>query len=317
MAILLAMAACSGDDESKGQAISFPDSVVDEELLVTVNSRPISGRDLRVFTMVYRSGTSDSLRSRSFNEKILDGLIDRTLLLQEAEAVGITINDSTHKWYLREFSRAVGGEETMDRLLAEGGFTRHEMEQLVRQDLTIRKFLESSVAAPVDVPDSLALTYYQQNERQFWTPDSVRARHIIIRRSQDDTDLDIQAKSQTLRDLRERALAGEDFAELAKQYSEGPSAPKGGDLGYFTARDMVATFSSAAFDLEPGGISDVVETSFGYHIIQVTDKKPPRKLEYDEISGQLKQQIAQFHVDQTLQNHLQRSRAVAIIEKKY
>jgi parvulin-like peptidyl-prolyl isomerase len=321
MAALLALTACSGDDGSTGggqtKSVSFPDSVVDEDLLATVNSRPIRGRDLRVFTIVYQSGTSDSLRDRAFNEKILDGLIDRTLLLLEAEAIGVSIDDSTQKWYLREFTRAVGGEEAMTRVLSAGGFARHEMEQLVRQDLTIRKFLETNVAVPVDVPDSLAMVYYGQNESQFWTPDSVHARHIIIRRSQTETELDVEAKTQTLRDLRERVLAGEEFAELAKLYSEGPSAPRGGDLGYFTARDMVATFSNAAFNLEPGGVSDVVATPFGYHIIQVIDKKPRRKLPYDEIAVELKQQIAQFYVEQTLQNHLQRSRAVAIIEKNY
>lgn len=321
VAVSLVMAACTSDDSNGGEkglkSASFPDAVVDEDILVTVNGRPIRGRDLRVFTLVYQSGNQDSLRSRKFNEKILDGMIDRTLLLQEAEAVGVVIDDSTHQWFIREFTRALGGDAVLDRILQSGGYTREEMERLVRQDLKIRKFIENYIAVPIEVPDSLAMAYYDQNQANFWTPDSVRARHIIIRASENDTNIDIEAKKQTLRDLRTRALAGEDFGELAKQYSEGPSAPKGGDLGYFSPRDMVASFSNAAFGLDPGGISDVVTTPYGYHLIQVVDKKPRRKLAYDEIAEQLKQEIARFNAEQTLQNHLQRNRDTAIIERQY
>jgi peptidyl-prolyl cis-trans isomerase C len=315
----LALAACSGDGDSngKGAKASFPDSVVDEELILTVNSHPIRGRDIRVFTLLYGSGTEDSLRNRAFNERLVDGMIDRTLLWLEADAMGITIDDSTQQWFVREFTRAVGGEAVIDEMLLKRGFTRFDLESLIRQDLKIRAFLENNVARPVDVPDSVAIAYYEANPGSFWTPDSVRARHIIIRKSQDDTDLNIEAKKQTLRGLRERVLAGEDFAELAKTFSEGPSAPDGGDLGYFTQRDMVASFSNAAFALKPGEVSDVVETPFGYHLIQVIDKKPSRKLSYDEVAEGLKQQIAQFYVDQNFQNHLQQSRAVAIIERNY
>ncbi len=122
---------------------------------------------------------------------------------------------------------------------------------------------------------------------------------------------------RTLRDLRARAVAGDDFAGLAKEYSEGPSAASGGDLGYFGRQDMVPSFSDAAFDLEPGQVSDVVVTTYGYHVIQMVDKKPARKFEYEEIAEQLKNQLQQQMLAQMLQNHLQMSRSVAIIEQNY
>jgi parvulin-like peptidyl-prolyl isomerase len=159
--------------------------------------------------------------------------------------------------------------------------------------------------------------YFRANPQVFWTADSVRARHIIIRASQNDTEEDIENKKRTLRDIRQRVLDGSSFAEMAKTYSEGPSAPAGGDLGYFSREEMVKPFSDAAFSLKPGEVSDVVVTSFGYHIIQVVDKKPRRKLEFEEIKQSLKNQIAQNMVAQGLQNHLQMSRSVAIIERNY
>ncbi|MCK5618988.1 MAG: peptidylprolyl isomerase [Candidatus Krumholzibacteria bacterium] len=320
-AVVLALVACSGDksEESGGNATSrsFPNSVVDHDVLVRVNSQPIYGKDLRLFTLVYGTGTVDSLNNASYNLRTLDGLIDRILLLQEADVMGIAIDDSTHRWYVRQFVNAGGGDAAVDELLSTTGITRSELNQLIGKDLTIRKFLETTVLQPIAIPDSVAMAYYLQNPNEFISPDSVRARHIIIRASQTDTDADKKAKRETLLNLSEQVKAGEDFAELAKEYSEGPSAPRGGDLGYFTHGDMVPAFSDVTFALQPGQVSGLVETRFGFHIIQVIDRKESRKLEYEEVEAGLKAQLNKFYQSQNLQNHLQRSRSVAIIENNY
>jgi peptidyl-prolyl cis-trans isomerase C len=320
-AVVLALVACSGDKSEEGESNatshSFPSAVADLDVLVRVNSQPIYGKDLRVFTLVYGTGTLDSLISASYNLRTLNGLIDRMLLLQGAEAVGIAVDDSTHQWYVRQFITAGGGDAAVDELLSKTGITRSELNLLIGKDLTIRKFLDSTVLQPVAIPDSVAMAYYLQNPNDFVSADSVRARHIIIRATQTDTEADKLAKRESLQNLRKQVKAGEDFAELAKEYSEGPSAPRGGDLGYFTHGDMVPAFSDVAFRLQPGQVSGVVVTRFGFHLIQVTDFKKSRKLEYEEVETGLKAQLAQFYQSQKLQNHLQRSRSVAIIENNY
>lgn len=322
LAITLSLAACGGGDQSESgldgkKAVAFPDSVVDEELLVRVNNHPIRGKDLRTYALLYGLGTKDSLGSRSFNESVLDGLIDRTLLWLESEALGISIDDSTQDWFVRRFVAATGGEGAMDRTLTSVNLTRSDLKQMIAQDLQVRKFIENNVSQPPVIPDSLAESYYRANPQQFWTADSVRARHVIIRASQNDTETDIDNKKRTLRDIRQRVIEGGSFAELAKIHSEGPSAPAGGDLGYFTRQDMVKPFSDAAFSLKPGEVSDVVTTSFGYHIIEVVDKKPRRKLEYQEVEAGLKNELGQNMMAQGLQNHLHMSRSVAMIERNY
>jgi hypothetical protein len=315
-----AFAACGGGDDSGfdgSKAEAFPDSVVDRELLVRVNSHPLTGKDLRTYALLYGLGTRDSLYSRAFNEGLLDGLIDRTLLWLESEAIGVSIDDSTRDWFLNQFIRATGGEDVVSQTLTAAGLTRDDLGRLIRQDLQVRRFIETSVAQPPTVSDSLAMTYYENNPQRFWTADSVRARHIIIRASQEDTESEIADKRNKLQDIRRRAVGGENFAELAKEYSEGPSAAAGGDLGYFSRRDMVQPFSDAAFNLEPGQVSEVVTTRFGYHLIQTLDKKPPRQLPYADVEAELKNALAQQMMAQALQNHLQLSRSVAIIERNY
>lgn len=317
-AVLAAGAGCSKEDESGiKKATAFPDSVLNDEYLVWVNSHPIRGKNLRAFTLMYDAGTPDSLLDAGFNERMLEGLIDRTLLWLEAKSLGITVDDSTSQWFIQEFTRSVGGSAALDRLFGAAGMSLYDLEELIKQDLMVRKFIEGNIGRGIQVSDSIALAYYNENIQEFSSGDSVRARHIILRIYPSDTQDVKDEKIQKLRALRERIVAGEDFAALAREFSEGPSAADGGDLGYFSRRDMVAAFSDAAFALAPGDISDVVETVFGYHLIYVEDKKLSRTLDYEEVRNQLIAQIQGFLLGQQIQNHLQRSKSVAIIQRNY
>ncbi|MBI2236052.1 MAG: peptidyl-prolyl cis-trans isomerase [Magnetospirillum sp.] len=102
----------------------------------------------------------------------------------------------------------------------------------------------------------------------------IRASHILLMykgsmRSQADRS---QKEAQaSIENIRDELAQGADFAQLARQYSDCPSSEEGGDLGYFGKGSMVPEFEEAAFDLGKGDVSDVVETSFGYHLIQRTD----------------------------------------------
>ena len=89
------------------------------------------------------------------------------------------------------------------------------------------------------------------------------------------------------------AKEGNDFAELAEEHSEGPSKDNGGDLGFFPRGAMVPSFEEAAFALQEGEISAVVETQFGYHIIKVTGRKDARQVPFEEVKDQLKQSMMQ------------------------
>lgn len=104
-------------------------------------------------------------------------------------------------------------------------------------------------------------------------PGSVRASHILISYSGAERATSTRSKEEAQElaaDLQKRAAAGEDFEELAASYSDCPTAEKGGDLGFFKKGRMVKPFEDATFALEPGQISDVVETKFGFHVIKRT-----------------------------------------------
>jgi peptidyl-prolyl cis-trans isomerase D len=128
--------------------------------------------------------------------------------------------------------------------------------------------------------DETLEAFYAQNIVEFTRPEERRARHILI-------DL---AQEETARDTLEKLRAGADFAQLAQTLSKDPgSAAQGGDLGYFSAGVMVPEFEKATFSLALNGLSDLVKTQFGYHIIQVTDIKAPQVLAFDQVKSQVLQ----------------------------
>ncbi len=130
---------------------------------------------------------------------------------------------------------------------------------------------------------------YNTNIEQYSTPEQVRASHILLKTEGKD-DATVKAKAE---ELLKKAKGGADFAELAKANSEDESnAKNGGDLDYFGRGRMVPEFDQVAFAMQPGQISDVVKTQYGYHIIKLTDKKAAATRPLDEVRQQLSDQLS-------------------------
>lgn len=164
------------------------------------------------------------------------------------------------------------------------------MLQIVRErifaDLLTKQVEDRS--RPTDpVLENLAKQNYLAQQARFRQPERIHARHILI-------PLKAPNAREQAADLRQQALSGTSFEELAIKYSKDPgSASKGGDLGFFTKGKMVKPFEDAAFALtKPGELSDVIESSFGYHIIQLVEKRDAGIQPFDEVKNQLMEEAA-------------------------
>jgi len=141
----------------------------------------------------------------------------------------------------------------------------------------------------ITIPAADVQQAYNTNIEQYSQPEQVRASHILLKTEGKD-DAAVKAKAE---DLLKKAKAGADFAELAKANSEDEgSAKNGGDLDFFGRGRMVPEFDQVAFTLQPGQISDLVKTQYGYHIIKVTDKKAASTRSIDEVRQQLTDQLS-------------------------
>lgn len=169
------------------------------------------------------------------------------------------------------------------------------------------KFIEVN---PADfVSDSEVEAYYNANQSEFTTLEAVKARHILKKFPDNATDEQKAAvkaaAEELLKTINQELAAGAAFADLAKTHSEGPSATNGGALrggnpklppgDYFARGDMVKPFEEACFDmLKPGEVSSLVETTYGYHIIQLEEKKPPETQPFAQVQYEIQRKLVQI-----------------------
>jgi peptidyl-prolyl cis-trans isomerase D len=170
-------------------------------------------------------------------------------------------------------------------------FEAHKADLKIPEKRKIRYLLidVEAMRAKIVVPTNEIERAYNNNIEQYTTPEQVRASHILLKTEGKD-DAAVKAKAE---DLLKQARSGADFAELAKKHSEDEgSAKNGGDLDYFQRGKMVAEFDQAAFAMQPGQISDLVKTQYGYHIIKLVDRKAAATRTLAEVRQQLNDQLA-------------------------
>jgi peptidyl-prolyl cis-trans isomerase C len=143
---------------------------------------------------------------------------------------------------------------------------------------------------------------YDEAIKQTPNEEEVHARHILVATEGEAKDIEAQLKN------------GADFAKLAKEKSKDPGAAEGGDLGYFTKEQMVPEFAEAAFKLDKGQISDPIKTQFGWHVIQVLDKRTKPTPTYDQVKGQLESYVAR-RAQAELVDNLRKSAMIERLDK--
>jgi len=199
---------------------------------------------------------------------------------QRALASPETVQRLASEMYIRRTLAAKAVEQKIDQD-PEVQHLLHVVRERVLSDALVRRN-EARSRPTTPVLESLALQSYKAQPARFQQPERVHARHILIPLKATDARATAEA-------LRKQALAGANFADLAKKNSKDPgSAPQGGDLGFFPRGKMVPQFDEAAFALaKSGDISDVVESRFGYHIIQLIEKRPAGLQPFEEVKAEL------------------------------
>lgn len=236
--------------------------------------------------------------------EVLEILIGGELLYQASQENSINVSKKDIDAELARISKQFPETETFKTT-----FTKED----IQRKLAIEKFIKTQFADTTIISDEESKTYYQNNLDDFTKPEQVMASHILLTLKLDD-EAQRETAKQTLTKIKERILAGEDFATLAKQNSHDSTAKNGGALGYFMRGQMTENFEKAAFALEKGEVSDIVETEFGFHLIKVLDKKPTVVISYEEIADKLKAYLKQQQIQKKVDNFIKEQRKAANVE---
>ena len=235
-------------------------------------------------------------------KNIVAQLVTERVLIQKAKEAGIAADEALVN---ERFEQAKTQRPDLSEDMLKG---------LLEKDNMIQQLLEAEVISKITVTDEEAQAYYDEQKEQFQEAEQVQASHILIQVAQDASDEEKQVARQKIDDVLALAKEGKDFAELAKEYSEGPSKDQGGDLGFFPRGAMVPAFEEVAFALNEGEISDVVETQFGYHIIKMMAKKDAREVPFEEVKEQLKQGLQQQKTGNEVKAWVENLKAQANVE---
>ncbi|MGQ4667116.1 peptidylprolyl isomerase [Metabacillus halosaccharovorans] len=206
-------------------------------------------------------------------EAALDTLITKNLINQEVEKEKITVSSKEIDAELQELIDSYGGEETFEQQLTSSGLTQDDIKEDIEVNLKIEKLLEPQI----EITEEEMQTYFDENKDSFAQTKQVKASHILVE------------DEETAKEVKEKLDNGEDFAELAKEYStDTASAESGGDLGFFGEGSMVAEFEEAAFSMKVDEISDPVKSDYGYHIIKVTDTQEAAEANFEKSKEEIK-----------------------------
>lgn len=225
--------------------------------------------------MRVRSGAGDAFKNRC---AILENLILSQLLVHKGEVDSVEVSDDDVKQYLDYYLKADLRQYGSKEVLREAtGFTYDELkeqyERMIRNNLLSRR-VEYQITENVKVTPAEVTTFFNSLPADSlpMMPERYELSEIVIEPAISEEERD-RVRTE-LAGLRERVLKGEKFSMLATLYSQDPgSAKKGGELGFFSRGEMVGEFESAAFALKPGEVSPIIETQFGFHIIQLIERR--------------------------------------------
>ncbi len=270
----------------------------------------------RVQQGIARQGRAiDNSMLPEIRKKVLEGLIDREILFQQSRKEGIAVEEAAVNDRLSTLQGQFPSEAQFEAALKSMGLTLADLKQQLRKGMAIKYLVERRFEKGTSVSNEEAKAYYDGNPKDFLRPEQIRARHILIKVDPQASNSEKAAARKKIEEIQAKLKKGEDFGALAKEFSEGPSSSKGGDLGWFERGRMVKPFEEAAFALKPGEVSNIVETQFGYHLIEVTDKRPATKMAYADVKERLQQYLKDIKVEKEVRTYVAELKEKAQVER--
>ena len=276
-------------------------------------------------------------------DRVVNELIVKALLDEEIAKRGIKVTNEDVDQAIKEIVDKLGSKEQLDKLLKQNGISVAQFKKDLREEVKMKKLAQELGSA--NVSDAEAKKFYNENADKFKQPEKVRASHILISvnpeeiteiiKSDDNNknldekaikakvDAEIKAKEAKAKELLAQVKKDpSQFAQIAKENSEDPgSASKGGDLGFFAAKEMVDEFSKAAFAQKPNTISDKpVKSKFGYHIIMVTDRAAASQTPFEKAKPDIKNYLEnqkQVELIDNLTESLKKNAKIEYVNPEY
>ena len=285
-------------EQSRAPAVKAPPA----PLVIEVNGKTLTREQLnkeikKTMSVVKNQIPADKVDDygKSLKKRMIEGFVSRALLTDEIVRKKIEVSKQELTDEFDKIQTTLPQGVTINEGMTKNNISKEKMNDDLRFSIQLKKLVALEKKRNIKPTDVEIQSYYESNKEKFKLPESVHARHILISKDSKDDDKAKAGKKAKAELIRKKLADGADFADLADKYSDCPSKKNGGDLGEFTKGQMIKPFERAAFSQKINEIGSVVETDFGYHIIEILDKKEATVKALDEslknrISSVLEQQ---------------------------
>ncbi len=313
----LILVALLGSRLASGEVIDRIAAIVNDEVITLGDVRKAAAPALASLGSV----TNPELRAqeeRRALKQALDDLIGQTLLMQEATKLHMVVGPEEVDRYISQLKSQYGwDDQAMRQALEQEGTTLARFRKDVRRRLSTSRLVQMKLGPTIRVSEEEVTQALEREYRGLAREIQLTARHILLLVPEGATKEEEAKVAARAREILAMAREpGADFVSLAKKYSEGPSASRGGDIGSFTKGTLDPAFEEAAFAAEVGEIVGPVRTRYGYHIIQVTRRRELAPKDEAVLRREVRGRLRQERMERAMNRWIQELRRKAFVDVK-
>jgi parvulin-like peptidyl-prolyl isomerase len=268
------------------------------------------------YAQLQRMGGKPALDA-AFYRTALDQRIAAILLQSEAKSRGVAATPEQVDERMEELRSRYESNDALVNDLAKGGLTVESAREQLHQDLSRYNYIEKVILPEIEISDDTLRQFYDQNLEKMRQPERVKVRQILVAVPKDATEDQRKVQRRRAEEALAKARAGQDFAALAQEYSDDPrSSGQSGELPWLSREEIkLLAFREAAFSLEKGATSDILESPAGFHIVQGVDRQPTRIAEFDEVKDRILALLQGQEAQERLRKTIEGLMAQAKIER--
>lgn len=268
--------------------------VVDKIAVVVNNEVITEGEVERMLLPIYEQyktlyqGAELVKRLEEARQRIMAQLIEDKLILCEARRLNVEVDEKDVDMKLGEVRSHFPSRADFEKALAGQRLTVKDLKRRYREQLMTRRIIDEKVGASVMITPVDIVNYYNAHADEFKQPPEIRLRNILVKPR---PDLPAPKAIGLAREISRRLKEGGDFGALAKVYSEGPGAEDGGMMGYVKKGDLLPEIERVVFNMKEGETTGIIQTSLGYHIFKVEEKREPRSRALSEARKEIEELV--------------------------
>jgi peptidyl-prolyl cis-trans isomerase SurA len=275
-------------------------------IIATVDGEPVTQHQLDTFIRTNARGVDPATVSEADRSRALDVLITDMLIQAESSAVGVKASSEDVDRYIAQIKQKNNLDDAkLEQALANQGLTLETYREQVRKEIEKSQLLSRQIRARVNITPEEIERYYKAHLDEYAAPETVGVRMIFLKLSPDAGQEEVDSVMARAKEIRGRLAKGEDFAKLAQQFSEGPGADKGGDVGTMGKGQMLPELEAAAFKLKEKQISDPIRTQAGVAILQVNKKESASHTKLDDVKDDIKEKLYSEAIESRYQRWLE------------